>query len=151
MTQVIVHPKYSNFYNDIALLKLRAPLIFGDNIKAIQLGTTELASGTRVQISGWGLIRNNGPLSGTLKFNTLSALTNAECSRRIGGITNGILCLSHSSGNGACQGDSGGPAVYNNRLVGVTNFVVGNCGNNAPDGYAKVSFYQQFIRNNSDL
>lgn len=44
------------------------------------------------------------------------------------------------------QGDSGGSAMYQNKLAGVANFVVYGCGSENADGYAKVSFYADWIR-----
>lgn len=40
---------------------------------------------------------------------------------------------------------SGGPAIADGKLVGVANFVVGGCGSKYPDGYAKVSFFKNWI------
>jgi secreted trypsin-like serine protease len=40
---------------------------------------------------------------------------------------------------------SGGPAIANGKLVGVANFVVGGCGSFFPDGYAKVSYFKNWI------
>jgi len=53
--------------------------------------------------------------------------------------------------NGACNGDSGGPAVYNNQLVGVAGFVVDGCGSTYPDGYARVFYFKEWIKNHSDV
>lgn len=43
------------------------------------------------------------------------------------------------------QGDSGGSAMYEGKLVGVANFVMSGCGSTYPDGYAKVSFFVDWI------
>lgn len=37
--------------------------------------------------------------------------------------------------------------MYQNKLVGVANFVSSGCGSNSPDGYAKVSFFYNWIQN----
>lgn len=49
------------------------------------------------------------------------------------------------------QGDSGGPLVCNGELAGVVSW--GNpCANGLPDGYARVSYYREWLYNQtSDL
>ncbi|KFB46512.1 AGAP010614-PA-like protein [Anopheles sinensis] len=38
-----------------------------------------------------------------------------------------------------CGGDSGGPLVCNNRLAGITSFVIPGCPPSGHNGFAKVS------------
>ncbi|KAI8127782.1 Serine protease SP24D [Lucilia cuprina] len=151
VSKVIVHPDYKNFNNDIAVIKLSKPLELSGSIQPIALAKQNPKSGVKVVTSGWGRLRTGGDTPQILQFNTLTSISNAECKRRIGNVATSILCLGHTNGNGVCNGDSGGPAVYNNQLVGVTNFIVGGCGSNAPDGYASVAFFSSWIRNNTDL
>ncbi|XP_065363290.1 serine protease SP24D-like [Calliphora vicina] len=151
VSQVNVHPNYRNFNNDIAVVKLSKPLELNGSIQPIALATKSLKPGVKVVTTGWGRLRTGGDTPQILQFNTLISISNAECKRRIGNVATSTLCLSHTVGNGVCNGDSGGPAVYKNQLVGVTNFVVGGCGSNAPDGYASVAFYSSWIRSNTDL
>lgn len=153
VTAATIHPSYrsSGFNNDIAVLRLSSLLTLSNQIRTIPLATTEVPAGAAVVTSGWGRVSNGGSLPNRLQFNTLNAINNAECRRRIGNVPTSILCLAHRSGNGVCSGDSGGPAVYNDQLVGVTNFVINRCGTTAPDGYAKISSFVNWIRENLDL
>lgn len=41
--------------------------------------------------------------------------------------------------------------MYQNKLVGVANYVVYGCGSENADGYAKVSFYADWIRDKMDF
>ncbi|XP_073833442.1 serine protease SP24D-like [Musca autumnalis] len=151
VSQVKVHPSYRRTVNDIALLKLSKPLVFTDKIKPIAIAKQSPADGVAVITSGWGLLRRSGPTPRELQYTTMTALSQNNCRRRLWSVSSTVLCLAPRSGNGVCSGDSGGPAVYNNELVGVTNYVVGGCGSRYPDGYANAAYHYSFIKNNSDL
>lgn len=146
-----VHPQYDDFVYDIALLRLSTKLSFNNQIQAIPLATAEPPNRSPVTISGFGRVRTGSELPSRLKYNTLRSLNNANCKRFLRDVDTTTLCLSHTAGNGACNGDSGGPAIYNGQLVGVSNFVVNGCGSTYPDGYAKVSLFHNWLRQNSDL
>ncbi|XP_068139783.1 serine protease SP24D-like [Drosophila tropicalis] len=148
---ITVHEDYGNFLNDVALLEVESPFIFSDSIKAISLPSQNTPGNVDIIISGWGLLKHQGDLPRYLQYNTLKSLTFSDCDNAIGwGVTNG-LCLAHEVDNGACNGDSGGPATYNGELVGVAGFVVGGCGNSYPDGYARVHYFNDWIKKNSDV
>ena len=103
VTEEIPHEYYGNFMNDIALLKLENPLIFNESIKPIKIASEEVPANSKVIISGWGRIYTWGPISNKLKFNTLTSLSQSECTKQSGIHFNGIICLGHSLGNGACN------------------------------------------------
>ncbi|XP_058829771.1 serine protease SP24D-like [Topomyia yanbarensis] len=143
--RIIPHENYGNFRNDIALLRLTRPYQLGRAIQPIALGRSDVPTGGTVTISGWGRLYSNGPLPALLQYNRVVAMSARECVSQTG-IRSGLLCLRSPANNGACNGDSGGPAVYNDQLVGVANFVINYCGSSAPDGYAKVSDFVQWIQ-----
>uniref|UniRef100_A0A1I8MFE3 Uncharacterized protein n=1 Tax=Musca domestica TaxID=7370 RepID=A0A1I8MFE3_MUSDO len=147
--ETTVHPDYQDFDNDIGLVKLSLPLEFNARVKAIPLASQEPPTGVPVVTSGWGRTSSNGTVVKLLRYNTLTALTSLDCSRRLPAIPESVICLAHSAGNGVCNGDSGGPAVYNNQLVGVTNYMVRTCGSTKPDAYASVAYFAEWIRENS--
>lgn len=146
VSEAIGHKKHGNYINDIALLRLDKPLEFDASVKSIELAAKEIPKNSKVIISGWGRIYHRGPISPFLKFNIVRTLSRNDCAIRTGINYQGLMCLSHSSGNGACNGDSGGSATYQNKLVGVANFVDNGCGSNSPDGYAKVSYFNDWIQ-----
>ncbi|XP_053949116.1 serine protease SP24D-like [Anastrepha ludens] len=146
LKRIIVNKTYGNFLNDVALLELEQPLVFTDNIKAIEMASEEVPSGEDVGISGWGRLYTGGPIPHRLQFNTLKALNTEECDASIQMGHDSIICLAHQADNGACNGDSGGPATYEGKLVGVAGFVVNGCGSTYPDGYAKVAYHRDWIR-----
>lgn len=151
MVEITVHEDYGNFINDVALLKLDSPLVYSANIQAIPLATAEVPVGGDVGISGWGRLKTGGDIPVKLQYNTLEAISKLKCFTSIFMSSDALICLAHPAGNGACNGDSGGPATYNGELVGVAGFVVGGCGTSNPDGYAKVFYHVDWIKEHSDL
>ncbi|XP_030381394.1 serine protease SP24D-like [Scaptodrosophila lebanonensis] len=151
VADVIVHENYGSFLNDLALLLLESPLIYSDRIAPIQIASTDTPAGADVVISGWGRLKTNGDLPRQLQWNVLSALSNLRCQTSTLMFSSSLICLGHERNNGACNGDSGGPAVYNNEIVGIAGFVMGGCGSNLPDGYAKVFYHRDWIIKNAKL
>ncbi|BFG01387.1 serine protease SP24D-like [Drosophila madeirensis] len=151
VVEVIVHENYGKFLNDVALLRLESPLFYSNSIKAIDLPTANTPADADIIISGWGLLKHQGDLPRYLQYNTLKSITVEKCGELIDFGVESELCLLHEADNGACNGDSGGPAVYNNQVVGVAGFVVDGCGSTYPDGYARVYYFNDWIRQHSDV
>ncbi|KAH8397804.1 hypothetical protein KR222_002159, partial [Zaprionus bogoriensis] len=149
--EVVVHEEYSSFWNDVALLKLKQPLIYSSQISAIPLASEETPAGSAVIVSGWGRLVTGGDVPRHLQWNTLSSISKRSCGLAIAVYRDNMLCLAHESGNGACNGDSGGPAILNGEIVGIAGFVVGGCGSANPDGYAKVFYHRDWIIKNANL
>jgi len=45
-----------------------------------------------------------------------------------------------------CHGDGGSGAVYGDKLIGLTNFVVGACGSRYPDVFVRLSSFYDWIQ-----
>lgn len=151
MKQVILHQNYSNsdILNDLALVELEKPLVFSSTIQPIPLETKVIPSGSEIIISGWGQLSTYFPrLPTLLQFTTVRSISNINCAAQMLVYYNSLLCLAHTKGNGVCSGDSGGPAAYKGKLAGVSGFVVGDCGSNIADGFAKVSYHIDWIKEN---
>ncbi|XP_073833449.1 serine protease SP24D-like [Musca autumnalis] len=151
VSEIIVHPDYESMQNDIALVKLENPLQFSETIKPISLATEDPPEGASVVITGWGNVREGGSKSNDLLYTTLTAVSHEKCNELVGSASESRICLAHRGVNGACDGDSGGPAVYDGKLVGVTNFVYDTCASSIPDGYASVAHYRDWIIENAKL
>ncbi|XP_065364129.1 serine protease SP24D-like [Calliphora vicina] len=151
VVKIIVHENYGNFINDVALLKLESSLVYSDNIQSIALASSEVPVASSVVISGWGRLKTGGDSPNKLKWNTLESISKLKCFTSIFMSSDALICLAHQQDNGACNGDSGGPATFNGELVGVAGFVVGGCGTKNPDGYAKVFYHVDWIKQHSDL
>lgn len=55
--QVIIHPEYADYHDDISLLRTTTEIIFSENIRPIALPTTNLAQNFdtfRALVAGWG-------------------------------------------------------------------------------------------------
>lgn len=58
-----------------------------------------------------------------------------------------ICAYSGGVDHGMCKGDSGGPLVADNVLIGIVSFAL-PCALGIPDGFARVSYYKQWIDKN---
>lgn len=147
--KVIVHQNYSDILNDLALLELKTPLVFTSTIQAIPLETKRIPHGSEIIVSGWGQLATYFPrLPTLLQFTTVKSIGNINCAAQMLIYSNSLLCLAHSRGNGVCSGDSGGPAAHKGKLAGVAGFIVGDCGSDISDGFAKVSYHMDWINGN---
>ncbi|XP_063074498.1 serine protease 33-like [Engraulis encrasicolus] len=158
---IIRHPDFdpSTFTNDIALVKLREPVEFTDYIQPICLASNGSAFPPRTTCwtTGWGNTRLGEPLPfpRTLQEVRVKVVGNRKCECLLKDsmdvkITPGMMCAGGVTGKGACHGDSGGPlqcrlgSVW--VLAGVTNFGLPCATGRAPDGYARVSAFEPWIR-----
>ncbi|XP_074600307.1 polycomb protein SCMH1-like isoform X1 [Brevipalpus obovatus] len=126
LEEVIVHPSYEHtqFYNDIALIKLKKRLKFGELVRPVCLPPANHIPNPQdtLVISGWGFTEYNGPRSKTLLKATLNVIPRKECNQSYStlgsprirkGITDHFLCAGTPDGKkDACQSDSGGPLVH---------------------------------------
>ncbi|EAT39435.1 AAEL008780-PA [Aedes aegypti] len=143
--KAFAHEEYGDSKNDIALLQLDDEFEFDDTVNQIELFSGELKNGDEVTISGFGREGTELPASEQLKYNSMFVQQDEVCEFLMAQTGPGLICLNNDAHNGACMGDSGGPAVFEDKLVGVANFVLNECGTVYPDGYAKVSFYREWI------
>ncbi|NP_001298167.1 serine protease SP24D-like precursor [Stomoxys calcitrans] len=148
VSEIKAHPSYNYPIDDIALLKLAQPLKLNKEVAAIDLATEEPTSGSELTISGWGRLSEGGSMPRVLQHTTLLGLSNEDCRKTVP-IPGHVICVLHGVRQGVCDGDSGGPAVLDKKLVGVANFVDGQCGTSGPDGYASVPYYRDWILKNS--
>ncbi|XP_028990073.1 prothrombin [Betta splendens] len=127
--EIIVHPKYNwmqNLNRDIALLHLRRPVTFTDEIAPICLPTKQVAQilmteGYKGRVSGWGNLKETwNPLSRNLPTvlqqihlpivdqDTCRGSTSVK-------VTDNMFCAGYKPEDekrgDACEGDSGGPFV----------------------------------------
>nr|CAD7397109.1 unnamed protein product [Timema poppensis] len=154
VSQIINHASYNSrtYDNDISLIRVATPFVFSTTVRAISLGTAELAAGTYTTVTGWGATVAGGGASANLLQVSVPVIDQATCSRYYGSITNGMLCAGYAAGGkDSCQGDSGGPLISGGLLVGVVSWGGVCAAANQPGVYAKVSFYRSWIQSNSGV
>ena len=154
------HPLYNpdTVDYDVAILTLKTPVTFSDNINVINLPkacrskdclTGLVTPGTSVRAIGWGLTSYEGEASAVLLQADMPLISNISCQDSIGlpiTITDRMICSDGTHQNPAvdpCQGDSGGPlfayieAARAGLQTGIVSF--GNdCAVN-PNAYTRIS------------
>ncbi|XP_040160552.1 chymotrypsin BI-like [Anopheles arabiensis] len=160
---VIPHPFYasSNLRNDIALVRLDAPIVFNDRVQPVRLparSDTRQFGGFLGTVSGFGRTSDaSTATSDVVMFTTNPVMTNADCIAQWNSalIEPQQVCLSGEGGRSACNGDSGGPLAVQDGgslQIGVVSFgSAGGCSIGMPSVYARVSFFLDWIVANSDF
>ncbi|XP_053661834.1 chymotrypsin-1 [Anopheles marshallii] len=148
--KLLYHSRYNfpRFANDVGLVRLEKPVKFSDVVKSVEYSEKAVPANVTVRLTGWGRTSTTGPVPTLLQSLNLVTLSNEDCKVKGGdpGYADvGHLCTLTKAGEGACNGDSGGPLVYEGKLVGVVNFGV-PCGQGYPDGFARVSYYHEWVR-----
>uniref|UniRef100_A0A3B3VWG2 Peptidase S1 domain-containing protein n=1 Tax=Poecilia latipinna TaxID=48699 RepID=A0A3B3VWG2_9TELE len=156
--QIISHPNYDvqSSNNDIALLRLSAPVTFTSYISPVCLAAAGsiFSSGVNSWITGWGNIGSGVPLPSpqNLMEVEVPVVGNTQCKSSYGdsAITDNMICAGLlEGGKDSCQGDSGGPMVskQGDRWIqsGIVSFGEGCAQPNLPGVYTRVSQYESWI------
>lgn len=160
--QVIRHKDYKNNkngipVNDIALLRIvdSDAFQFTNERKAVKLyqGAASSLVNKKALVTGWGNTNSGTPV--VLHKVSVPVISTQKCNndyRDYGGVPSGQICAGYPAGSkDACQGDSGGPLAVNGQLVGVVSWGIG-CGTpNHPGVYTDVSYFRQWIHQNSGV
>ncbi|KAM6945703.1 prothrombin [Aplochiton taeniatus] len=130
--EIIVHPKYNwkeNLNRDIALLHMRRPITFTDQIHPVCLPTKKVAqslmfTGFKGRVTGWGNLKetwssNSRNLPSVLQQIHLPIVEQDTCQASTSiRITDNMFCAGYKPDEtrrgDACEGDSGGPFVMKN-------------------------------------
>ncbi|NWZ34595.1 CATG protein, partial [Brachypodius atriceps] len=141
------HPEYNpkTFANDIMLLKARGSAALNKYTQIIPLPKTssDLPTGTRCVIAGWGLI-DEDRVTNKLFETKVSIYSRRKCLLFHPDLNSGMVCAgSFHQLKDASQGDSGGPLVCNKVAQGIVSF-----GYDFPPGvYTRISNYLPWIKN----
>lgn len=160
VAEVHAHPAAGKGANDIALLRLSRPTLYGQLGRASGPDSPSVTPGTKAQVAGWGVTGRrrlqwwnwwDQPVSGgstTLLVGDLTIMDWAKCNAFWNGqVSPDNICASDPSGRTAvCRGDSGGPLIVNGQVVGVTSFGKGDpCSTGGPAVFTKVSAYADWM------
>ncbi|KAG8200314.1 hypothetical protein JTE90_028498 [Oedothorax gibbosus] len=169
VSEVIVHHNHtgSDFFNDIALIKLASDVYVTDKVAPICLPSTDMAAedfvGRMATVAGWGdtAFRTGG--SRTLQHVTIPVVSGEECfaaySRVKGAAflargSDHVICAGlREGGKDACLGDSGGPLMLKASedrwiVVGVVSLGYKCAEPGYPGVYTRVTHYIPWIQNN---
>ncbi|XP_053674475.1 transmembrane protease serine 9-like [Anopheles nili] len=160
---VFVHPSYNPtlIRNDIATVRLNTPAVFNDRVQPIDLpalSDDRTFAGLEGTASGFGRTSDALPgASPVIMFTRNPVMSNAACvsAWNIILVSDQNVCLDATGGRSVCNGDSGGPLSVqdggNSLEVGIASFVSAQgCASGIPSVWVRVSFYRDFIAQNSD-
>ncbi|XP_067640818.1 trypsin-1 [Eurosta solidaginis] len=129
ISKIIVHENYKPadlHINDIALVRLQAPIRFSAKVRAVHLPAAQqhTAEAMPAVLLGWGLNASGGVLQKQLQKVHLQIFSDDECSQRhetqIHATT--ICAGVPEGGRGQCSGDSGGPLLVDGQQVGIVSW-----------------------------
>ncbi|XP_038052119.1 uncharacterized protein LOC119724891 [Patiria miniata] len=161
IAKTVPHPRYTlaSIMDDIALVKLAAPVEFSDTIRpaCLEYEGDEEEKYDKCHVVGWGLTEHGNPysISPVLKEGRVPLVTPEVCKNLI---KNRLFVSTHQicaglarDRNGTCHGDSGGPLICQAadgrwKLVGITSAGVICGGEDTTEVYTRVSKYIDFIR-----
>lgn len=169
INRYVMHAEYNlpenpvNFPHDIAILHFATTIFTSPTVQFATLppDNTNTYAGQTITITGWGRISSSNTLPNILQKAQILAQTTAECLATFLVGSNQVwdsqICfLDPAQATGACNGDSGGPAhaFEDTRatVVGITSWgtagALGNCLQNRPSVYTRVSAYLAWIAGN---
>ncbi|NWW07974.1 MCT1A protease, partial [Oreocharis arfaki] len=140
------HPEYdpSTMYNDIMLLQASSSATLNDYVQTVPLPKTgsDLPTGTKCMIAGWGLI-DEDRATNKLFETRVSIYSRRKCILFYPHLDSGMVCAgSFHQLKDSSQGDSGGPLVCNKVAQGIVSF-----GYDSPPGvYTRISKYLPWIK-----
>ncbi|KAM8704776.1 hypothetical protein ACLKA7_009262 [Drosophila subpalustris] len=150
--EIHVHCNFDKplYHNDIAMLHLSSSITYNTETAKISLSEVdELQEGEKLSFAGWGTTSAEGSGSQYLQQSEGNYLSVDKCRSALGetdDVDLGHVCVQMEAGKGMCHGDTGGPLINaQKQLVGIGNWGV-PCGRGFPDVYARVAFYNDWIR-----
>ncbi|GFU30388.1 clotting factor B [Nephila pilipes] len=165
--EIIIHPQYipRQHYNDIAVIRLKEPINFENNVQPICLPTAEEIRrkkllGKEVTVTGWGDQDFGGKRATILREVNVKVINVSSCDKSYEevrgtslprGITRQFICAGvPEGGKDACQRDSGGPLMLLENsawfLVGVVSFGFQCARAEYPGVYTRVTDYLDWIQ-----
>ena len=155
-----IHPDYKteHFVNDICLIRFKSDVEYTQSTFPICFSEEEMNVGEHGYIAGWGLTKENGFQSSTLREAVVPISDINSCNATYGGIiSDNQYCAGFSDGlMDACKGDSGGPLVQMDihstpKLAGIISWGEGCAKPGFPTVYTKISSYTSWIHEASSI
>merc|ERR1711911_158231 len=156
-TDYYIYPSWDTYTlrNDIAIIKMPAPITYTDVIYPICLPSLDFVdppANTKLELSGWGRPSDSASsISPVLRYTNVTTITNDECGSVYSIINDNHICIDTSNGHGSCNGDSGGPLSQvqsDGRFtqVGIVSFgSSAGCEVGYPAGFTRVTGFLAWI------
>ncbi|RXM94255.1 Coagulation factor XI [Acipenser ruthenus] len=154
LEKIIMHPDFVDVVtgNDIALVKLKSPILYNDRQGPICLPDSETAWDDQCWVSGWGKV-SKLQYADQLQEAPMPLIRLEDCRALYSDYTilNSMLCAGRPEGGiDACEGDSGGPLMCQSKdswyLKGITSWGEGCALPNKPGVYTNVINYISWIK-----
>ncbi|KAG5671026.1 hypothetical protein PVAND_001244 [Polypedilum vanderplanki] len=153
---------YSNFDNDMALLRLNDRVPITDHIRPICLPSNKAETyvGKSGVATGWGTVREDGKPSCVLREVDVPVISNQDCIAKTNYtakmITDNMMCAGYPGvgQKDSCQGDSGGPLIVERsdkryEIMGIVSWGNGCARPSFPGVYTRVTRYLDWIHENA--
>ncbi|XP_075977160.1 chymotrypsin-1-like [Anticarsia gemmatalis] len=160
----VTHPHYvtRTNKNDISLLITAIDVVYTRVVQPIVLCYEHIGGEVPSRVAGWGKTNPHGTESVELMQLDVSTVASEVCVKEVDNARKQFndegfpvephieLCTFRAIGRGTCTGDSGSPLMRrdNEQLIGVVSWGF-PCARGAPDMYARVSAFQDFITSNT--
>jgi len=167
VSSITRHPQYSQdgsrgFPNDVSVLQLASEAELNTFTQTVDLAASNAGdfAGSTCYITGWGRLYGFGPLPNVLQEAQIDVLTESACRSYWGSRIVGYhICVGDlaNARKGACNGDSGGPLVCMDEstgrytLAGVTSWGRSGCSTSYPSVYARISYFRDWIQQNTGV
>ncbi|XP_055940606.1 serine protease Hayan-like [Argiope bruennichi] len=169
VSNLVLHNNHSGseFFNDIALVRLSSEVYITDKIAPICLPFREMLHenfvGRMAVVAGWGDTSFRSDGTRVLKHVSVPIVSNEECAaayRRVRGAvflargSDHVMCAGlMEGGKDACQGDSGGPLMLKTQddhwtVVGIVSLGYKCAEPGYPGVYTRVTHYMSWIHAN---
>ncbi|XP_029161316.1 serine protease 53-like [Nylanderia fulva] len=156
ISNVAIHEKFDKYeyFNDIALLKLKNPAEFGEKLLPIALPEKEneqIQNGTSCVVTGWKV----KPAKTELTTAVVAIINQRTCKERLPSykpLSEEMLCAVNATRpSERCQGDLGAPLVSQQTLIGILSYGLGCETKIHPGVYTRINSYLSWIFVNSGI
>ena len=155
VTKKIFHPKFQIIFPpgiplwDACILKLDKELEMNQYVQPVALPKPNEEFSGYANVSGWGLLRESGPLSDVLQVAEVPVYSMQECLDDYPVLfkESNMICAGARS-KGTCSGDSGGPMICGGKLCGIASWGMRCPLEGFPTVFTKVAKIIDFINEN---
>ncbi|KAK2579374.1 hypothetical protein KPH14_003238 [Odynerus spinipes] len=161
VSKVVVHDEFDKYvyFNDIALIKLREPAMFGEKLQPIALpedADVKIEDDRTSFVTGWHQkIFQKTPVESELSVISVKTVNQKTCATAMPSykpVSEKMLCAGNMTrGVETCQGDPGAPLMLDQMLIGILSYGLGCETMLHPGVYTRISSYLEWIALSSGI